>query len=82
MSSEKKAPVLSEQQFRQIVAAARTHDQVETSGESPSWIYKHSARLADNGQSIIIGAGERWLGNDLPSIENTDSWALNTLTGE
>ena len=27
MSSEKKAPILSEQQFRQVVEAVRTHDQ-------------------------------------------------------
>jgi hypothetical protein len=56
--------------------------QVVTSGESPGWIYKHSARLSDDGESIIVTAGERWLGNDRPATENTDAWSLNTLTGE
>jgi hypothetical protein len=56
--------------------------QVETNGKSPGWIYKHAARLSDDGQSIIVSAGERLLGNDRPTIENTDSWSLNTLTGE
>jgi len=56
--------------------------QVETSGESPGWIYRHSARLSDNGQCIIVSAGERWLGREYPTIENIDSWSLNTLTGE
>jgi hypothetical protein len=56
--------------------------QVETHGEPPGWIYGHSATLADDGQSIVVSGGERWLSNDFPTSENIDSWSLNTLTGE
>lgn len=55
---------------------------VETTGESPGWIYRHSATLANDGRSIVVCGGERWLGNDSATSENIDSWSLDALTGE
>jgi hypothetical protein len=57
-------------------------ERVETRGESPGWIYKHTATLGADGQTIIVSGGELWTGNDRPSVENIDSWTLNTQTGE
>jgi hypothetical protein len=51
-------------------------------GDPPGWIYGHSAALADDGQSIIVSGGERWVGRDSATSENIDSWSLNTQTGE
>jgi hypothetical protein len=55
---------------------------VETSGDSPGWICRHTATLADDGKSIVVSGGEQWLGNDWATSENIDSWSLNALTGE
>lgn len=55
---------------------------VETRGECPGWIYKHSATLANDGKSIIIHGGERWRGNEHATIENIDSWEFDTQSGQ
>ena len=55
---------------------------VETQGASPGWIHRHSASFGDDGATITIAAGERWLGPDLAAAENIDSWAFDTRTGE
>ena len=54
---------------------------IETRGEPPGWIYKHTATLAEDGRSIIVKRGERWLGNDRATIENIDAWEFNTQSG-
>lgn len=54
----------------------------ETHFDPPGWIYRHSATLAEDGRSIIISGGERWISSDCATVENIDSWSLNTLTGE
>jgi hypothetical protein len=55
---------------------------IETQGQPPGWIYRHSAALAGDGRSVVISGGERWLGPDRAMNENIDSWSLDTLTGE
>ncbi|WP_432719368.1 hypothetical protein R0381_000494 [Jeongeupia wiesaeckerbachi] len=57
-------------------------DPMETHGEPPGWIYKHTATLADDGLSIIVSGGKCWVGDDLIGSENIDSWSLDTLTGK
>lgn len=54
---------------------------VETSGPPPGWIFKHSARLEDDGVSIVVSGGERWQGPDVPITQNIDSWSLDTAAG-
>ena len=55
---------------------------VETHGEPPGWIYRHSATLSDEGPLIRVSGGERWTSGDQPMSTNIDSWSLNTATGE
>lgn len=54
---------------------------VQTSGDSPGWLFGHSAALDADGVTLTIRAGERWRGKDLPLTENLDEWSLNTMTG-
>ncbi|MCB1744960.1 MAG: hypothetical protein KDK91_31630, partial [Gammaproteobacteria bacterium] len=51
---------------------------VTTTGEVPGWIYRHEARLCDDGYTIVVSGGERWLGDDRATLENIDNWALDT----
>ena len=50
---------------------------VETSGEEPGWLQRHSAELADDGRAIIVRGGELWLGDKRTLQENIDSWSLS-----
>jgi hypothetical protein len=54
----------------------------QTTGTPPGWVYRHTASLLDDGHTIIISAGERWLGKDSATRENVDSWAFDTLTAK
>lgn len=54
---------------------------VETSGEAPGWIHRHSAELADNGRSIVVRGGEVWVGADRRMQENIDAWSLDVESG-
>lgn len=54
----------------------------ESLGSPPGWIYRHTATLSDDGHTIIVSAGERWLGSDHATCENVDSWAFDTHSGE
>lgn len=56
-------------------------DAVETHGDPPGWIYRHQATLLDDGHTIIVSAGELWLGNDRAIRENVDSWSFDTHNG-
>ena len=47
--------------------------QLSATGESPGWIYKHTATLAGN--AIAIRGGMREAGDD--STENIDDWSLD-----
>jgi hypothetical protein len=55
---------------------------LSTSGEPPGWIYRHSATLTDDGQSIVVSGGVRELGASFSERENFDSWSLDTQSGE
>jgi hypothetical protein len=55
---------------------------VATRGDSPGWIHRQNAVLADDGFSIIVSGGMLWRGADRSMSENIDSWALNSRTGE
>jgi hypothetical protein len=56
-------------------------DRVETIGEAPGWIHKHTAVLADDASAIVVRGGVIWRGDDLSMIENIDSWSLDIGTG-
>jgi hypothetical protein len=55
---------------------------VETRGDPPGWIYKHTASLSDDGHTLIVSAGERWFEKERASCENLDSWAFDTRKRE
>lgn len=52
---------------------------VETSGESPGWIHRHSAALADDGDAIVISRGlvDAGGGPYTALRENGDDWRLD-----
>jgi hypothetical protein len=54
---------------------------VETSGESPGWVHRHSAELTEDGTAIVVRGGEIWLGKDRTTQENIDSWSLDVVSG-
>jgi hypothetical protein len=54
---------------------------LETSGEAPGWIHRHSAELADDGRSIVARGGELWMGDDRSMQENIDAWSLDVANG-
>lgn len=54
---------------------------VATSGEVPGWIHRHTAELADDGETIVVRGGEVWVGTERTTQENIDAWSLNTATG-
>lgn len=56
-------------------------ESVGTHGDPPGWIYRHQATLASDGHSIIVSAGERWLGDQCAIRENVDSWSFDTHSG-
>ncbi len=54
---------------------------VETSGECPGWIHRHTAVLAGDGASITVSRGMvEDAGNDAPHRDNLDDWSLNLST--
>jgi hypothetical protein len=55
---------------------------VETSGMPPGWIFRHTATLADDGKSILVSGGQRWIDEEAPICENIDSWSLALPAGE
>jgi hypothetical protein len=57
-------------------------EKVETRGDSPGWIYGHTASLGADGATITLAAGERWTGNGRAARKNIDSWSFDTRTGE
>jgi hypothetical protein len=56
-------------------------DRVDTIGEAPGWIHKHSAALTDDASAIVVRGGVIWRGDALSMIENIDSWSLDLGTG-
>lgn len=54
---------------------------VETSGNAPGWLHRHSAELSDDGRAIIVRGGEVWLGHKRTMQENIDSWSLDVVSG-
>jgi hypothetical protein len=54
---------------------------VETSGEPPGWIHKHSAAPAEDGSSVVVQGGEIWMGEDRTMKENIDTWSLDIASG-
>ena len=55
---------------------------MDTQGEAPGWIYRHSASLLDDGRSIVVRGGECFIGNERAARENIDTWSLDALTGQ
>jgi hypothetical protein len=53
---------------------------IETRGDGPGWIHKHSASLVAGEPEIMITGGEvvRDLGPRSPVVENIDDWVLDT----
>lgn len=54
---------------------------VDTSGEAPGWLHRHSAELADDGRGIVVRGGEVWLGDQRTDQENIDAWSLDVASG-
>ncbi|MFT3956047.1 MAG: hypothetical protein QM722_17190 [Piscinibacter sp.] len=54
---------------------------VATTGNAPGWIHRHSAKLAEDGETILVRGGELWLGSERTMQENIDAWSLHTATG-
>ncbi len=50
---------------------------VETSGQSPGWLQRHSAELADGGRAIVVRGGQAWVGDQRTMRENIDAWSLD-----
>ena len=46
-------------------------------GDCPGWISRHSAKLSEDRQSIIVTGGHLFLDEDSPMLENFDSWRLD-----
>lgn len=57
-------------------------EKVESTGECPGWISRHSASLMPDGKTLLIQGGELWLGNDLSMRKNIDVWAFDTDSSE
>jgi hypothetical protein len=53
---------------------------VETHGEGPGWISRHSAELAPDGTAIIVSGGEVHRDSDQELWENVDEWELDLST--
>lgn len=56
-------------------------ERVVTDGESPSWLHRHNAELAEDGHSVVVSGGTCWRGANCSMAENIDSWSLNVSTG-
>ncbi len=56
-------------------------DRVDTIGEAPGWIHRHSAILVNDGSAIVVRGGVIWRGDPLGMIENTESWSLDIRKG-
>ncbi len=54
---------------------------VDTSGEAPGWLQRHSAKLSDDGRAIIVRGGEVWPGDKRTMRENIDAWSLDIASG-
>lgn len=54
---------------------------METSGEAPGWIYRHSARISDDGCAIVVHGGAVWLSDERTMRDNIDEWSLDMATG-
>jgi hypothetical protein len=54
---------------------------VETSGESPGWLLRHSADLDEDGCAIVVRGGAVWLDDKRTMQENIDAWSLNISNG-
>lgn len=54
---------------------------VETSGEAPGWLQRHSAELAHDGRAVVVRGGEVWRGDQRTMQENIDTWSLDVATG-
>jgi hypothetical protein len=51
---------------------------IDALGASPGWIHRHSATLADNGQSITVSGGMIDPGSEEMALrENVDDWVLD-----
>jgi hypothetical protein len=53
---------------------------VETHGEAPGWISRHTARVSDADTAIVVSGGEVHRGADQDLWENVDEWELNLAT--
>jgi hypothetical protein len=58
-----------------------TFTPVETTGEAPGWIHRHSAELSEDASTIVVRGGKVWLGNDRSTQENIDAWSLSVANG-
>jgi hypothetical protein len=52
-------------------------EQIETSGDAPGWIHRHTATLTPDQQHIRLTGGKVHLGENRSLTENIDEWQLN-----
>jgi len=60
---------------------AMTIARVETSGEAPGWIHRHTAMLSADGDAIVVQGGQVWYGDDRSMQDNIDTWSLDVASG-
>jgi hypothetical protein len=65
----------------QLALNTMTITPVESSGEAPGWLQRHSAKLSDDGRAVIVRDGEVWLGDKRTMQENIDEWSLDIASG-
>lgn len=53
---------------------------VETHGDAPGWLHRHTAGLSDAGDAVIVSGGQVHHRADQDLWENVDDWALDLST--
>lgn len=56
---------------------SRAISRIDTTGESPGWISRHSAELCPDTQTLIVRGGDILHDEDLPQIDNIDTWSFD-----
>ena len=53
---------------------------LQTQGDAPGWISRHSARLSDTGDAIVVSGGDVYRSFAQDLWENVDEWELDLST--
>jgi len=72
--------VVGKTQVLELELSTLSVRKVETQGESPGWINRHSAKLSDTGGAIVVSGGVVHLSPEQDLWENVDDWQLDLST--